>query len=32
MRSYEELNIEQDFTILRFQNDTENTERFEKNK
>lgn len=30
MRSYEELNIEQDFTILRFQNDTENTERFEK--
>lgn len=30
MRSFEELNIEQDFTILRFQNDTEITERFEK--
>lgn len=30
MRSFEELNIEQDFTILRFQNDTENRERFEK--
>lgn len=30
MRSFEELNIEQDFTILRFQNDAEITERFEK--
>ncbi|MEY2703931.1 MAG: hypothetical protein RLY43_2570 [Bacteroidota bacterium] len=30
MRSFEELNIEQDFTILRFQNDMEITERFEK--
>lgn len=30
MRSFEELNIEKDFTILRFQNDTEITERFEK--